>query len=84
MPNLLLDAKNRDGDPKKKKLKSQYNKYSGVIDDNGKPVDNPTALQSMKTMVQYLKHNTPESNVYRPEHAHTSLLYSKKKPIITA
>lgn len=67
-----------------KNISTQYSKYSGIVDENGKSVDNPTVGQSMKNMVQYLKNNTPESNVYRPEHIHTSILYNKKKPISNA
>lgn len=63
----------------KKKLPTQYGKYSGIVNEKGESIDNPTSEQSMKNMVKYLKNNTPESNVYRPEHAHTSLLYDKKK-----
>lgn len=78
-----------DGDPKKKKIKNQYGKYSGVIDDNGKPVDNPTSMQAMKTMANYMKNNKSDqsdnpSNVYRPEFSHTSVLYNKKTISTTA
>lgn len=66
-------------DPKKKKLKNQYGKYSGIVDDTGKSVDTPSAIQAIKNMVSYLKNNTPDSNVYRPEHAHTSAVYDKNK-----
>jgi hypothetical protein len=61
------------------KIPTQYGKYSGIVDESGKTISKPTSLQAMKNMVQYLKHNTPESNVYRPEHAHTSAVYDKKK-----
>ncbi len=65
---------------KKKTITNNYGKYSGVVDDSGKAIDNPTVGQSMKTMVNYLKHNwKDESNTYRPEHAHTSLVYKKPK-----
>ena len=59
--------------------KGQYNKYSGIVDEKGKRIDNPTRIQSMRNMIQYLNHNTPESNVYRAEHAHTSINYNRKK-----
>lgn len=68
-----------DDNPKKKRIKNNYGKYSGIVDDKGKAIDNPTVEQSMKTMIQYMKNNTPESNVYRPEHIHTSLVYDKKR-----
>lgn len=71
-----------DDDPKKvlkKKLPSQYGKYSGIVDDKGNTVRNPTYIQAVKNMVSYLKNNTPDSNVYRAEHAHTSQVYDKKK-----
>ena len=92
MPDNKLDTTPvDDGKPKKnllsfkkKKIKNNYSKYSGIIDDNGKPIDNPTVEQSVKTMVNYLKNNTPESNIYRAEHAHTSLLYDKKKKVSNA
>lgn len=84
--SLMGTSPTDDEKPKKaKKLKldknisTQYGKYSGIVDESGKTISNPTSLQAMKNMVQYLKHNTPESNVYRPEHAHTSAVYDKKK-----
>lgn len=77
-----------DDNPKKKDLKKKinnnYKKYSGVVDENGKAVDNPTQLQAMKTMAKYMIKNQSDqssspSNVYRPEFNHTSVLYNKKK-----
>lgn len=69
-----------DDNPKKKKIKNNYGKYSGIVNEKGEAIDNPTVEQSMKTMVKYLKHNwKDESNTYRPEHAHTSLVYKKPK-----
>lgn len=73
--------KKKSFSPFKKKIKNQYGKYSGIIDETGKSISNPTVGQSIKNMVNYLKNNTPESNVYRPEHAHTSLLYDKNKVV---
>lgn len=72
-----------DDKPKKdskKKIPTTYGKYSGIVDDDGKTVDNPTVKQAMSTMLKYMKNNTPESNVYRPEYIHTSVLYNRKKP----
>lgn len=63
---------------RKEKIKNNYGKYSGVIDEEGKAIDNPTYDQSVKTMVSYLKKNTPESNVYRAEHAHRAVNYNRK------
>jgi len=67
----------------KKNITNNYSKYSGVIDDDGKPIDNPTVEQSIKTMVKYMKKNQSDqgenpSNTYRPEFQQTSLLYKKK------
>lgn len=72
----------------KKPIKNNYSRYSGIVDDNGKPIDNPTQIQAMKTMVKYMKNNRSDqsdnpSNVYRPEFQQTSLLY-KKKPTTTS
>ena len=58
---------------------TQYGRYSGIIGKDGKPVDNPTVAQSIGTMVDYMKTNTPESNVYNPEYSHHSINVDKKK-----
>jgi len=63
---------------KRKRIKNNYGKYSGIVDENGRHIDNPTIEQSVKTMIQYLNKNTPESNVYRPEHAHRAVNYNRK------
>lgn len=88
MINKLLEAKDDDKPSKrrsilalKKTVVNNYSKYSGIVDDNGKPVDNPSVLESVKTMIKYLKKNTPESNVYRPEHAHRAVNYNKHRPV---
>ena len=57
----------------KKEIPTQYNKYSGIIDDNGKKIDKPTEGQAIKNMVNYMKNNKSDqsdnpSNVYRPEY----------------
>ena len=72
-----------------KHLPTTYNKYSGVVDENGKSVDNPTELQAMKTMVKYMKNNQSDqgsnpSNVYRPEFQQHSITYDKKKGSTTS
>lgn len=72
----------------KKPIKNNYGKYSGIVDETGKKIDNPTIGQSMKTMVNYMKKNQSDqgenpSNTYRPEFQQTSLLY-KKKPTTNA
>jgi hypothetical protein len=66
-----------------KKLPGTYKKYSSIIDEKGKTINNPTQLQAIRTMIQYLNNNTPDSNVYRPEHAHTSVVYKPKPQSLT-
>jgi len=78
-----------DTDPKKKKLKGNYNKYSGIVDENGKSIDRPTAFQAIKTMANFMKNNKSDqsdnpSNVYDLKNSHTSQNYNKKKPLNTA
>ncbi len=78
-----------DGDPKKKKLKSQYNKYTGIVDENGKTDSNPSYLKAMKNMVSFAKNNRSDqsdnpSNVYPAQQAQTSAVYNRKKPQTTA
>ncbi len=90
--NKILSAKKKiteeDPKPKKnrnilgymnKKIKNNYGKYSGIVDDSGKSIDNPTVKQSVETMIKYLNKNTPESNVYRQEHIHSTKNYDRKK-----
>jgi len=79
----------KDGGKKKSKAErkaaktespsTQYGRYSGIIDEKGKPVDRPTLLQSTKTMVSFMKENIPESNVYHPQWQHHSINVDKKK-----
>ncbi len=64
----------------KKKIKNNYGMYSGIINDEGKPVDNPTEEQTVKTMVKYMQKNSPESNVYHPKFMHHSTIFDKKTP----
>ena len=78
-----------DGKPKKIKIKggknqtkNQYGIYSGIIGADGKPVDNPTELETVKTMANYMRNNQSDqssspSNVYRPKFSHLGLLYNK-------
>ena len=66
-----------------KRLNSQYGKYSGLVDIEGKTIKKPTELDAIRTMVQYLKNNwLGQSNVYRPEHIHTSLNYKKGRETV--
>mgnify|MGYP000399726231 CR=1 FL=1 len=86
----MLNCKNKFKPKKKKvllslnkKVPKQYGKYSGIVDENGKRVDNPTEGQTMKTMVEYMKNNRSDqsdnpSNVYRPEFQPSSVNYKKK------
>lgn len=88
MAASYLKAAKMDGGKKSKAEKKadkttttavQYKKYSGVIGEDGKPIDNPSEGQSVKTMVNYMKNNTPESNVYRPDFQHVGVNYNRKK-----
>lgn len=52
---------------------TQYNTWDGIIDQNGNNINNPSQLQAMQNMVQYLKHNwsdqaTQPSNIYLPQY----------------
>ncbi len=73
----------KDGGGKKKKddkpTTTQYNKYSGNVDEDGKTISNPTESQAITTMAKYMKNNKPESNVYRSEFSHLGLVYDRKK-----
>lgn len=67
-----------------RKLSSQYGKYSGNINAEGKAIDRPTELEAIKTNLEYMKHNASDqssspSNIYRPENAHKAINYNKKK-----
>jgi hypothetical protein len=67
-----------------KNINTQYNKYSGIVNDEGKTVDNPTELEAVKTMAKYMKKNQSDqssnpSNVYRPEFSHLGVSYNRKK-----
>jgi len=61
----------------KRKLKGEvpnnYGKYNGVIGEDGKPIDVPTELQAVQTMINYMKNNNPDSNIYRPDFQHHSI-----------
>ncbi len=93
---ITKDEPVTDDKPKSKKVriksgketKGQYGIYSGVIDDNGKPLDNPTDIQAVKTMVNYMKNNKSDqsdspSNVYRLPFSHLAINYKKKNQNIT-
>lgn len=81
------------GDENKKKKRKKdntptpnnYGKYNGIIDENGKAVDVPTADAAIRTMVNYMINNKPSefvddgSNVYRNEFQHFSIT----QPLVT-
>ncbi len=58
-----------------KKIVTPYGKYSGIAGQEGKPSE----LEAIKANVEYMKHNSPSSNIYRPENQHISINYSRKK-----
>lgn len=83
-----------DDNPKKKKIKggkelrTQYNTYSGIINDEGKSIDNPTEREAVTTMAKYMQKNQSDqssnpSNIYRKKYSHITQAY-KKKPSTTA
>lgn len=80
---LSLVAMKDGGKPKKKKgnkeLTTQYNTYSGIVNEKGESKDTPTEDEAVSNMVSYMKKNTPESNVYRSKFQHTSVNYDRKK-----
>lgn len=69
--DIIVDDRKRKKN--KKAVPNNYELYSGIVDENGRAVDVPTYDQSIKTMVEYMKNNTPNSNVYRPEFQHYSI-----------
>jgi len=81
-----------DQKPKKKTLLSlkkkvqgnNYGIYSGVVDENGKRIDDPTKAEAMTTMIRYMKNNKSNqsdepSNTYRPKFEHLTVNYDRKK-----
>lgn len=67
---------------KKDKLNGTFNTYTSIIIDN-KEEKNPTRLQAIQCMINYLNNNWLEiSNVYRPEHIHTTINFDTKKTIL--
>jgi len=67
-----------------KNVKSPSGIYSGLVDESGKTIDNPTKLQALRNKMKYLKHNFSDqadrpSNVYRPQWEHEAINYNKKK-----
>ncbi len=96
MPNSNI---NDDGKKKKtlikikkesgKFLKSQYDKYSGIVNDKGESVDNPSETEAVRNMAKYMMKNQSDqssspSNVYRPEFSHSAILYNRKNKISNA
>jgi hypothetical protein len=75
----------------KKKIKgSNYDDYSGIVNEEGKYIDKPTVGEAMHTMAEYAKNNKMpgtttlkgtdiSSNVYRPKMVHRVVVYDKKK-----
>lgn len=88
---LIVKTAATEEPPKSKKIKvktkttnSQYDKYSGIVNSEGKVVDKPTEIEAVKNMAEYMKNNQSDqsskpSNVYRPEFSHLSLLYNRNK-----
>ena len=70
----LMAMKNGDGKPKKikndKETNTQYGIYSGIVNKEGKTVDKPKESEAISNMADYMKNNTPESNVYRSKFSH--------------
>lgn len=84
-PPLLTSISEGDPDEgkrfkKRKGLNNELNHnygFSGIIDDKGRNIDNPTENEAIKTMLQFMNHNwdlnSPSpSNNYRPVWQHTS------------
>lgn len=64
---------------KKDKLNGTFNTYTSIIIDN-KEEKNPTRLQAIQCMINYLNNNWLEtSNIYRSEHIHTTININLKK-----
>ena len=73
MPDETLPKKG------KKKIENQYGIYSGIVNKEGKTKKNPTVNEAVSNMADYMKNNSPESNVYRPEFQHIGVAYDRKK-----
>lgn len=88
---------NNDGSPIKKKkvslkikkisdknISTQYDKYSGIVNEKGESVENPSSVEAIKNMAKYMMRNQSDqsnnpSNVYRPEYSHKVLNYNRKQ-----
>lgn len=62
----------------KNTVDNNYGKYNGIVNEEGKFIDNPTQLEAIKTMINYMQNNQSDqapapSNVYRPEFMHHSI-----------
>lgn len=59
-------------------INNNYGKYNGIVNEQGKFIDNPTQLEAIRNMINYMQNNqsdqAPEpSNIYRPEFMHHSI-----------
>lgn len=57
----------------KEKVPNNYGKYSGVIDNDGSSILTPDYQKAMEINLEYMKNNTPDSNIYRLENTHHSV-----------
>lgn len=53
--------------------------YSGIVNDKGINM-NPTSDQWILNMAEYMKHNSPDSNIYREKWEHQSIDVPKVQP----
>jgi len=81
MSHEIQSTDSGDGKPKKgkKKIDTQYGMYSGIVNKEGKTVKAPSTDQSVSNMAEYMKKNSPESNVYRIPFSHIGITYDRKK-----
>ncbi len=63
----------------KKKIETQYGMYSGIVKKDGKTKKDPTEDEAVSNMADYMKNNSPESNVYRIPFSHIGIAYDRKK-----
>lgn len=56
-----------------KEVPNNYGIYQGIIGEDGKSIDVPTEQQAVQTMINYMKNNTPDSNIYRDQFQHHSI-----------
>lgn len=64
-----------------KEILNNYGIYNGIVDENGKFIDNPSEIETIKTMINYMKHNNPDSNIYRSPFQHHSITPQPILPI---